>query len=67
MLLGMSHTSRTRVIIALDSQDIQASSLKALDKIEILGSSSDHIILSSMDHCLRVGEEVAFNLDYGGL
>lgn len=56
-----------RAIIALGSQDIQTSSLKALDKIEILGSSSDHIIINSRDHRLLVGDEVGFNLDYGGL
>ena len=35
--------------------------------MEILGSSSDHIILDSENHNLQVGDEVNFNLDYGGL
>jgi len=56
-----------RVIIALGRQDIQLSSLKPLNKMEILGSSSDHIILDSKDRLLQVGDEVEFNLDYGGL
>jgi copper(I)-binding protein len=32
-----------------------------------LGSSSDHIILLSKNKNLKVGDEVNFNLDYGGL
>jgi ornithine racemase len=34
--------------------------------MEILGSSSDHLILDS-NHHLKIGSEVKFNLDYGGL
>ncbi|HIF01892.1 MAG TPA: alanine/ornithine racemase family PLP-dependent enzyme, partial [Nitrospinaceae bacterium] len=34
---------------------------------EILGSSSDHIILDSGNHNFQVGDEVRFNLNYGGL
>ncbi|NNK84017.1 MAG: alanine/ornithine racemase family PLP-dependent enzyme [Desulfobacterales bacterium] len=58
---------RQRAIIALGRQDIPASSLKPNNKLEILGSSSDHIILDSENHNLQVGDEVNFNLDYGGL
>lgn len=58
---------RQRAIIALGRQDIPASSLKPNNKLEILGSSSDHIILDSENHNLQVGNEVNFNLDYGGL
>ncbi|PIP71622.1 MAG: alanine racemase [Nitrospinae bacterium CG22_combo_CG10-13_8_21_14_all_47_10] len=56
-----------RVIIALGRQDIQASSLKLRNKLEILGSSSDHIILDSRNQNLQVGDEVKFDLDYAGL
>ena len=56
-----------RVIIALGRQDIQMSSLKPDNKLEILGSSSDHIILDSSNHNLQVGDEVKFDLDYSGL
>ena len=56
-----------RVIIALGRQDIQASSLKLRGKLEILGSSSDHIILDSKNQDLQVGDEVKFDLDYAGL
>ncbi len=56
-----------RVIIALGRQDVPAASLKSNNNLEILGSSSDHIILDSKNHNLQVGDEVSFNLDYGGL
>ncbi|MGB7442884.1 MAG: alanine/ornithine racemase family PLP-dependent enzyme [Coleofasciculaceae cyanobacterium] len=58
---------RQRAIIALGRQDVLVSGLKSNDKLEILGSSSDHIILDSNNHNLQVGDEVNFNLDYGGL
>ncbi|MEA5502588.1 alanine/ornithine racemase family PLP-dependent enzyme [Halotia wernerae UHCC 0503] len=58
---------RQRAIIALGRQDVLVSSLKSNNRLEILGSSSDHIILDSKNHNLQVGDEVNFNLDYGGL
>ena len=58
---------RQRVIISLGKQDILVSSLKSNNGLEILGSSSDHIILDSNNINLQVGAEVNFNLDYGGL
>jgi predicted amino acid racemase len=56
-----------RVIIALGKQDILVSSLKSNNSLEILGSSSDHIIIMCKNDILKVGDEVNFNLDYGGL
>ena len=58
---------RQRAIIALGRQDVLASSLKSTSKLEILGSSSDHMILDSENHNLQVGDAVNFDLDYGGL
>ena len=55
------------MIIALGKQDISVSSLKSNNRLEILGSSSDHIILDCKNNNLQVGDEVNFNLDYGGL
>jgi ornithine racemase len=57
---------RQRVIVALGRQDVLVSSLNS-NKLEILGSSSDHIILDSQNHNLQIGDEVNFNLDYGGI
>jgi predicted amino acid racemase len=58
---------RRRVIIALGRQDILVSGLKSNSNLEILGSSSDHIVLDSKNHDLQVGNEVNFNLNYGSL
>jgi ornithine racemase len=56
-----------RVIIALGRQDVLVSGLKSNSELEIIGSSSDHIILDGKNHNVQVGDEVSFNLDYGGL
>ncbi|MBE9125013.1 MULTISPECIES: alanine/ornithine racemase family PLP-dependent enzyme [unclassified Coleofasciculus] len=58
---------RRRVIIALGRQDILVSGLKPNKDLEILGSSSDHVVLDSNNYDLKVGSEVKFNLDYGAL
>ncbi|UJB70280.1 alanine/ornithine racemase family PLP-dependent enzyme [Acaryochloris sp. 'Moss Beach'] len=60
---GIQH----RAIIALGRQDVLVSSLSAENDVEILGSSSDHIVLDSKDCDLKIGSEVRFNLDYGGI
>ncbi len=56
-----------RVIIALGRQDVQVSNLKSNNKLEMIGSSSDHIILDGENHNLEVGDEIRFGLDYSGL
>ncbi len=56
-----------RVIIALGRQDVPVSGLRPNNDLEILGSSSDHIVLDSKNYDLKVGSEVEFNLDYSGL
>jgi ornithine racemase len=58
---------RQRAIIALGRQDILVSGLTSNSTLEILGSSSDHMILHSKTRNLQVGDAVNFNLDYGSL
>jgi len=59
---------RRRVIVALGRQDVLISGLKPISSdLEILGASSDHLILHSRNHTLRIGSEVEFHLDYGAL
>ena len=58
---------RTRSLIALGRQDVLTAGLKSNYSLEILGSSSDHIILDSENYPLQIGDEVNFGLDYGGL
>jgi predicted amino acid racemase len=58
---------RQRVIIALGRQDVLVSGLKPNNNLEILGSSSDLVILDSQNYDLEIGSEVNFDLDYGAL
>lgn len=56
-----------RVIIALGRQDVLVSGLSPHNGLKILGSSSDHVVLDSNHDDCKVGSEVKFQLDYGGL
>lgn len=59
-----------RAIVAIGKQDIDTDSLMPIDtSIEILGASSDHMILdiSKSENDYKVGDEVEFLLTYGGL
>ena len=56
-----------RAIIALGKQDTLISGLSPDLDLEILGSSSDHLVLDSQKSDLKVGVGVNFNLDYGSL
>jgi len=56
-----------RAIIALGRQDVLISGLKPANHLEILGASSDHIILDAKNHAMKVGSEVTFEVDYGAL
>lgn len=62
---------QNRVIIALGRQDVLVPGLSPMQDLgqdmEILGSSSDHVVLDSKNYNLKVGSEVKFNLDYGAL
>jgi predicted amino acid racemase len=57
----------TQAILAVGQQDIDPSGLQAPDGIDIMGASSDHLILESECFELRVGAEVIFQLNYGAL
>lgn len=59
-----------RAIVAIGRQDIDITSISPIDKgIEILGASSDHMILN-VSGCSKkydIGDTVDFNVEYGGL
>ena len=56
-----------RAIVGVGRQDILVSGLTPLKLLEILGSSSDHIILDAKKIDLKPGDEIAFSLDYGAM
>ena len=55
-----------QTILAIGRQDIDPNGLQAPGGIEILGASSDHLIVES-DRCLPVGTEISFQLNYSAL
>lgn len=59
-----------RAIIGIGQQDTDTGSMEPLDsKIDILGASSDHMILdvSKCDREYRVGDVISFKVGYGGM
>lgn len=56
-----------QAILAIGRQDIDPSGLLAPEGIEILGASSDHLIVDSASDDLVVGQEMTFGLNYSAL
>ena len=56
-----------RVIVALGRQDLDTHGLVAPDGYEVLGASSDHLVLRCTSPPPRVGSELRFRVDYGAL
>jgi predicted amino acid racemase len=56
-----------RAILALGRQDVDVSSIKPRIDADIVGASSDHLLLEARDPGLAVGTEVAFDVGYAAL
>ncbi|MGV8146857.1 MAG: ornithine racemase Orr [Alkaliphilus sp.] len=59
-----------RAILAVGKQDFGAYDIMPRDReIEVLGSSSDHLILdiTNCKKCYEIGDEISFTLGYGAL
>jgi predicted amino acid racemase/D-alanyl-D-alanine dipeptidase len=56
-----------RAILAVGLQDVQVSGLKPRKDIEIMGASSDHVIVDIKQLDLKVGSELEFDLNYSAL
>lgn len=56
-----------RAILGVGLQDVLVSGLTPRTAVEILGASSDHIIVDAKDVDLKVGDELEFDLNYGAL
>jgi len=56
-----------RAILALGRQDIDGSAIKPRIKADILGTSSDHLILDVSGLGLEVGTKVQFDVGYSAL
>jgi len=56
-----------RAILDVGLQDIQLLGLTPRSDVDILGASSDHIIVNTKNIELKVGNELEFDLNYGAL
>jgi len=56
-----------RVIVGIGLQDVLVAGLTPCMDVEILGASSDHILMNAKELDVKVGDEVEFGLDYGAL
>ncbi len=56
-----------RAILGVGLQDVLVTGLTPMLDIEILGATSDHVIIDCKNTELKVGNEVKFNLNYGAL
>jgi predicted amino acid racemase len=63
----IDHGQIKRAILGIGLQDVQVSGLTPRTDIEILGASSDHIIINTKKTKLKVGEELEFEMNYGAL
>ena len=63
----LSHGTVRQAILAVGIQDIDPSGLEAPGQAEILGASSDHLIVESTKDDLFVGQEIEFELNYSAL
>jgi predicted amino acid racemase len=61
------HGQMRRAILGIGLQDVLVSGLIPRSDIDILGASSDHIIVDTKRTELKVGNEVEFDLNYGAL
>lgn len=56
-----------QAIFALGRQDVDLDGLVPPPGIEVLGMSSDHLVVDLGDHRISVGDELRFGLGYGAL
>ncbi|GER67339.1 amino-acid racemase [Weizmannia acidilactici] len=59
--------NRRRTIVGAGRHDVLVPGLTPVQPFEILGSSSDHIILDTKDAILKPGDEVRFYMNYGAV
>lgn len=57
----------SQAILAVGRQDVDPDGLEAPDGMEILGASSDHLVVDTGSHCSAIGSEVPFQLNYSAL
>jgi predicted amino acid racemase len=56
-----------RAILALGMQDVDVSGIRPRIEADVLGASSDHLVLNVREPGLEIGDEVRFDVGYGAL
>lgn len=56
-----------RAVLAIGMQDVIVSGITPKQKITVLGASSDHMLIDNTETSLKVGDTVAFDLNYCAL
>lgn len=56
-----------RLILNVGRQDVVHQDLIPREDIEIIGGSSDHLIVDAKNSGLRIGDEIVFDMYYGAL
>lgn len=57
----------SRVIMGIGRQEVDVDGLTPIQDIEIIGSSSDHMIIDVADLNIKVGDTIRFNMNYSAL
>lgn len=57
----------TQVLLAIGKQDTDTDGLTPPSGLEILGASSDHIILNAKENSQAIGDEIVFEMNYSAL
>ena len=57
----------SQTILAIGRQDTDPDGLRSDQRINILGASSDHLIVDSGRVCMSIGAEIGFQLNYSAL
>jgi len=57
----------SRVILGIGRQDVDVSGLTPLSDVDIIGSSSDHMILEVTKSSIEVGDKIRFKMNYSAL
>lgn len=56
-----------RAILALGRQDVDVSAIRPRANVDVIGASSDHLILEARDASIEIGKEAEFDVAYGAL
>jgi len=64
---GPAGAGGNRVIVALGRQDLDTDGIVAPDGFEVLGASSDHLVLACAGEVPEPGTELRFGVNYSAL